>query len=347
MRGRGVAAVGLVVVLVALLLGCGQEGDQETAAKRPQRSQKPPATEKKLKSIRLTLEGYADAESVGILMADQRGYFADAGLEVDVLSPAASDNVAEYVAQEVDDIGLLPQPEVVLARDKGMPLVAVGSLVPRPTMAMIWLRKSKIEGAAGLAGKTIAINGLPAEEGFLQAVLARAGLTLDDVKVKRLGYLLVPALVKGRADAIIGSRNTEGAELEARGLKPVVTPVRRLGIPSYEELVVITRRNRLVRDPKSFHAFMSAVARGTVAAVADPEAAVEAIATARTEIGYADPQKPVLSKAKVEATLPLLSRTGRMSPGRATRLVDWMHGQGLIQQELPPPAFLTDRSVKP
>ena len=338
-------AVGLGVVLVVLLLGCGQDGDQETAEKLPQRSQKPPADKKKLKAIRVTLEGYADAESVGILMADQRGYFADAGLEVDVLSPAASDNVAEYVAQEVDDIGLLPQPELVLARNKGMPLAAVGSLVSRPTMAMIWLRKAKIDGVAGLAGRTIAINGLPAEEGFLQAILARAGLTFDDVRIKRLGYLLVPALVKGRADVIFGSRNVEGAELEARGLETVITPVRRLGIPTYEELVVITRRNRLVQDPRSFHAFTSAVARGTAAAIADPEAAVEAVATARTEIGYADPQKPPLSKAKVEATLPLLSRAGRMSPRRAARLVDWMHDQGLIQQELPAAAFLTNRFV--
>lgn len=346
MRAKEIAAVGLVVVLVVLLLGCGEEGNQETVEKRPQRSQKPPVPDKKLKSMRLTLEGYADAESVGILMADQRGYFADAGLEVDVLSPAASDNVPEYVAQEIDDIGLLAQPEVVLARDKGMPLVAVGSLVPRPTMGMIWLGKSKIDGVAGLAGKTIAINGLPAEEGFLQAILAQAGLTFNDVKIKRLGYLLVPALVKGRADAILGSGNMEGAELEARGLAPVVTPLQRLGIPSYEELVVITRRDRLAGDPRLFHTFMSAIARGTAAAVADPEAAVEAIATARTEIGYADPQKPVVSKAKVEATLPLLSRTGRMSPGRATRLVDWMNGQELTERKLPASVWLTNEYVR-
>jgi len=52
-------------------------------------------------------------------------------------------------------------------------------------------------------------------------------------------------------------------------------------------------------------------------------------------------------EAGVEATLPLLSRTGYMSPGKASRLVDWMHGQGLIQREPPPAALLTNRLVEP
>jgi len=254
--------------------------------------------------------------------------------------------VAEYVAQEVDDIGLLPQPEVVLAREKGMPLFAFGSLIQRPTMAMIWLGKARIHGIADLEGKTIAVDGLPVEESFLESVLAQAGLTFEDVKIKRLGYLLVPALVKGRADAIFGvSGNVEGAELRARGMRPVVTHVQELGIPPYEELVVVTRRDRPSRSSRWAHAFMSAVTRGTAAAIADPEAAAEAIAAVRTAIGYGELGRPKPTEAKVEATLPLLSKTGRMSPGRAAGLVDWMREQGLIQGELPTAAFLTNRFV--
>lgn len=344
---RWIALIGAAAVLLA---GCGDgsdqgttaEGDGEVTQANPKPSQKPRPDEK-LQTIILTLEGYADSENVGVLMADRLGYFADVGLNVEIFDPIDSDNVPEYLVQGVDDVGLLPQPQVAISQDKGMPLVAIGSLVPRPTMAMIWPRKSKIEDIADLEGKTIAINGFSFEEGFLEALLARAGLTRDDVKVKSVAYNLVPALVSGRADAILGSGNVEGLELRGRGVNPVVTPLQRLGIPSYEELVVVTRRDRLTRESEWIRPFMSALARGAAAAVADPEAAAEAIASGRGDQEALDPQQ---SMAKVEATLPLLSRTGRMSLGRASRLVDWMSAQGLIQREIPVPALLTNRFVR-
>jgi putative hydroxymethylpyrimidine transport system substrate-binding protein len=332
-------AIGWVLsLLLVLLSGCGSGGDRETtgAGDRKAESARQPGSEapqshEKLKQISVTLDGYADADNVGILMADQRGFFSDAGLDVEVLTPIITANVAGYVAQGIDELGALPQPDLVRARDRGMPLVGVGSLLSRSTTAMIWLKGSGIDSVADLRGKTIAVNGLPAEEDLLDVALGQAGLTRDDVEVKALGYLLVPALVKGRADAVFGvSGNVEGVELAARGLDPVVTPVRRLGIPPFEDLVVITRRDRLAEDPGSIRAFMSAVTRGTAAAIADPEAAAEAIADARTRIGYAEPQGRELVEAKLGATLPLLSRTGRMSPARADRLVAWMRDQGLV-----------------
>ena len=332
---------GVILSLVAVLLvGCGGGSDQGTADGGGREAAK------KLRSLSLTLEGYPDAENVGVLLADQQGYFAEAGLEVDVLHPVDSDNVPEYLASGGDDFGLLPLPEVVLARERGMPLVAIGSLVQRPTMAMIWSRRSKIDSLADLKGKTIAINGFPFEEAFLRPLLAEAGLTPDDVKVKSVSYNLVPALIKGRADAILGSGNVEGVELEARGLKPVVTPLQRLGIPSYEELVMVTQTKRLAGNPQWLRRFMSAVARGTAAAVKDPEAAAAAIIAARKKLGL-PAAKPELAKAKVKATLPLLARTTRMSPRRATRLVEWMREQGLVQKKLPTAALLTNRYVQP
>jgi putative hydroxymethylpyrimidine transport system substrate-binding protein len=325
--GRWVVTLSLVA---ALLVGCGGGSDQG-ADTAPQR----------LKSFSFTLEGYPDAENVGVLMADQEGYFAEAGFEVDVFHPVDSDNVPGYLAEGGDDFGLLPQPEVVMSRARGMPLVAIGSLVQKPTMGLIWPRKSKIHGVADLEGKTIAINGFPFEEGFVEALLAQAGLKPGDVKVKSVSYELVPALVKGRADAILGSGNIEGIELEARGLKPVVTPLQRLGIPSYEELVMVTRRSRLAGNQPWIRRFMSAVARGTAAAVEDPEAAAEAIIAARKRLEL-PAAAPKLVKAKVEATLPLLAGSAHMSIGRAAHLMEWMREQELIQRQVPVSELLTN-----
>lgn len=303
------------------------------------RTVKPPAVKpdplprrRGLKNLHLTLGGHPDAEDAGILLAAERGYFADAGVDLEITSPVIASNVPGYLFEGASDLGLLPQPQVTIARSEGMPLVAIGSVVRRPTMVMMSLKGSGIDGIADLEGKTVAINSLPFEEVALKAALARAGLTLADVDVRRESYWLVPALVKGRVDAALGtSRNIEGVELEACGVEPLVIPVRKLGIPPYEELDVVVLRDRLKQDPERFHAFMSALTRGTEAAIADPRAAAEAISRYRVKLGVGSPQVPALVRSKVEATLPLLSRSGSVDPARAAHFAAWMHDRGLIE----------------
>jgi len=314
--------VGLVAVLLA---GCG--GGAASGSETP----------KLLRSVTVTLDGFRGPENAGILMADVRGYFADAGLDVEIFHPGAPYITPTYVRKGTDDFGVSHLPEVVLAGEEGGPLTVVGSLISQPTAAMIWLKKSHVNRIADLKGKTIAIPGLPFQKKFLQYVLAREGLKPGDVTIKNAGYNLVPALVGGRADAIFGgSWNLEGAELESRGLDPVITRVQDLGIPSYDEFVVIARADRVRKDPKLVRDFMSAVARGTAAAVKDPEGVVDAI------MGFSE-SNPETSrkeaKAEVEATLPLLSASGQVSPDQAKQLVDWMYAQEMIQQK-PSPATL-------
>jgi putative hydroxymethylpyrimidine transport system substrate-binding protein len=201
-------------------------------------------------------------------------------------------------------------------------------------MSMIWLKESKIAGLAGLRGKTIAFQGLPFEEAFLKAVLRRAGLTPADVKIKqtiaRAQFKLVPELASGRADAIFGgSGNVEGVELEARGLEPVVTPARQLGVPDYDELVVIARRDRVAKEPELFRRFMAAVRQGTATSIEDPETATEAVVAGLEGEGY-DEVNPSTVEAGVEASLPLLSRTGRIDQAQEDRLLDWMRAEGIL-----------------
>jgi len=328
-----------------LLAGCG-DGGSDTAATTAQppettTTEKPAEPPKNLKTFEITLDGYPSPENVGVVLAQKRGYFENAGLEVSIHTPVTPLLPVKYVADRSVDLSVTHQPQLVLAQEKGVPVVAIRSLVPQPTAAMIWPGKSKIEGIADLKGKTIAIPGVPFQEDLLQVVLAKAGLSLADVKVKQVEHLLVPALVSGRADAIFGgSGNVEGTELEARGLEPVVTPVQELGVPAYEELVVIARRDRLAKDPKSIRAFLGALTRGTEEAIAEPEAAVEALAEEALE-----PNREAI-EAGVEATIPLLSPTGRMSPGRARALVAWMGKQGLTQGGPPASALLTNRYWK-
>jgi putative hydroxymethylpyrimidine transport system substrate-binding protein len=324
----------ILAVAGALGAGCGSGGGKSASADT---HSLPPA---KLKEVSVSLDGRANAANVAILMAIQRGFFADVGLEVWAGAPVVPDRPVSYVTSGSVDFGVTQQPQVPIAKDDGARIVAIGSLVSQPTGALIWLAKSKIHGIADLEGKTIAISGIPYEEDLLESVLQRAGLTLEDVKLKEAPYELVPALLRGRADAIFGgSWNLEGVMLEGRGAKPVIRRVQDLGVPAYEELVLIARSDRVEKEPGMVRDFISAVARGAAAAVKDPGGAAGVIQESNERDLEATPK---ITRAQVKATLPLLSLTSHMDASQASELVNWMHEQGSIRSEPPASELFTD-----
>ncbi|MDX6624130.1 MAG: putative hydroxymethylpyrimidine transport system substrate-binding protein [Solirubrobacterales bacterium] len=306
------AAMGLITFLLA---SCGNGTGSET-------TDRPRAAAGPAENVRVTLAGRKGPESAGLVMAAKWGYFEDENLDVAVLAPGSPQSPIDYVVDKIDEIGVSHQPEVMLAQRKGAPIAIVGSLIPRPTAAMIWLEKSKIRRIADLRGKTIAIPGLPFQKIFLERILERAGLSLGDVRVRDVQYDLVASLVSGRADAIFGgSANIEGIELESAGLNPVITPVSSLGVPFYEELVLIARTDYVKRKPQVIRGFMKAVRRGTAEAIEDPETAAWVIDSESETVLGTDRKE---MEAEVEATLPLLSRSGSPSFGQAGRLASWM-----------------------
>jgi putative hydroxymethylpyrimidine transport system substrate-binding protein len=328
----------LLAVAILIFAGCG--GGERVAETRPPGAGAAAPSQQGLREAWISVDGYKGAQSVGILMAQKLGYFEDAGVELYFTSAISPDWPVKYVREGMVDFAVLRQPQVALAEEKGAPIIAVGALEARPTTALIWLEGSGIDGIADLRGRTIAIPGSFFEEDALRSLLQRHGVTLDQVKVKHVRYDLTPALVRGQADAIFGgSWNVEGVALAARGLKPVVHRVQRLGFPRYDEQVLVARTGWASQNGSLIRDVMTALARGTAAAVAHPEAAVRAI----EEGGESDPSvTPEVRRAEVEATLPLLSRTGYMSPGQAEELIDWMHAQGWIKRAYPGSRLITD-----
>lgn len=321
MKAFRALAVGLAAVFLA---GCGGGGETEAP--------------KLLQPVNVTLDGWRGPQAAGILMASVNGYFAEAGLHVTILHPGAPSLSIHYVVSGADQFGVTHEPEAVLAKERGAPIAIVGSLIPQPTAAMIWLKQSKIGGVADLKGKTIAIPGYSFQKDFLRTFLAQGGLKLSEVKVKNLGYKAVSGLAGGRVDALFGGTwNLEGAELEARGLDPVITRVEEPGFPPYDELVVVARGDRVAKDPQLIRRFMSSVTRGTAAALEDPEEVVKAV----EGFNESNPEtSPKALRAQVKATVPLLSKDSQVSSSQARGLIDWMYEEGMIQRKVPVEALL-------
>jgi putative hydroxymethylpyrimidine transport system substrate-binding protein len=333
MTRHRIAALAFAVLALALLLAaCGEKSEEGTSERQ---------------GLSLTLDFYPNPDHAGIYMAEQLGYFEEAGLDVSIDAPSDPAAPMKLVAAGRTDVAISYEPEVMLARDQGLDVVAIGALVNRPLTSMIWLQKSGIKGVGGLKGKTIATAGIPYQDAFLKTILARVKLTPDDVKAVNVGFGLLPALLGGSAQAMLGGfLNVEGVDLRQRGKAPVVTPVDQLGVPTYDELVLVANRERLEEDPEKYRLFLAALERGTDAAVAQPGAATKAIATANPDL------EPKLTAAEVKATLPLLgARTegqpyGYMDPKEWEAFAGWMRDNGLIDS-LPQTSELLDDGYLP
>lgn len=328
-----IPALALAVLAIALVFAACGEKSEEGGEER--------------ESFNLTLDFYPNPDHAGIYMAEVLGYFEEAGLDVSIDTPSDPAAPMKLVAAGRSDLAISYEPEVALAREQGLDVVAIAALVNQPLTSMIWLKKSGIKGVADLKGKTIATAGIPYQDAFLETILARVNLTPENVKAVNVGFGLLPAVAGGSAQAMLGGfRNVEGVDLRERGLAPVVTPVDQLGVPTYDELVLVARRQSLEENPEKFRLFLAALERGTEAAVAQPGAATAAITEANPDL------EPKLTAAEVKATLPLLGARiegqpyGYMDPKEWETFTGWMRDNGLIDS-LPQTSELLDNGYLP
>jgi putative hydroxymethylpyrimidine transport system substrate-binding protein len=311
----GLAVIGLGIAL-AVAAGCGEKEEDTRRG----------ATE----SFELALDFYVNPDHAGIYAGLENGRFEEAGLDVTPRVPADPAAPITLVAAGEVDLAISYEPEVLIARDQGQPVVAVAALVPSPLTSLISLPEAGIDRPADLRGKTIATAGIPYQEAFLNAVLREERIEPDEVQAQNVGLGLLPAVVSGRADAMLGGfRNVEGVDLAERGLNPRVVPIDELGIPTYDELVLVANSDRVEEDPEAIRLFIAALEQGTLDAIRDPEAATEAVLAA------GDGLDPQLTAAEIDATLPLLMPEsnrpyGYMNPREWEEFAGFLADEGVI-----------------
>jgi putative hydroxymethylpyrimidine transport system substrate-binding protein len=316
-----VTRIAVLIAVVALALGlssCGDGDEPSTgSASNPQ-----PFT--------LDLDWYVNPDHAGIYSALDRGFFKQAGLDVQPQVPSDPSAPIKEVAAGRADLAVSYEPEVLLAQDKGLDVQAVGAIVDQPLTSLISLPKAGVAGAASLQGKTVGTAGIPYQSDYLQTILQTAGLAPSAAEEVNVGLNLLPTLLGGKVDAILGGfRNIEGVDLQQRGLDPRIVPVDQLGVPTYDELVLVARRSTVDDHPEAIRSFISALARGTDYAIAHPQEAANAVLAAGKGLD------PMQTRAEVDATLPLLAGApgtpyGFMDPDQWRAYAAWMADHDLI-----------------
>ena len=282
-KTRTLAAALALVALLAVAAGCGSK-KESTAAPTPQ-------------PLELVLDFFPNADHAGIYAAQADGEFRREGLDVRLRAP--SDPAAPLKLLEAGraDVAISYEPEVLLARDRGLQVIAVGAIVQKPLTSVIAIGNRHITSVAQLKGKRVGTAGIPYQSAYLKTILHRAGVDPASVDETNVGFNLVPAMLSGKVAATLGGFwNYEGIQLAQQRKHPTVIPVDRAGVPTYDELVFVTTRKAARAKGNQIRRFMRAVTAGYQTARRDPARAVKALVGANHDLN------PKLQLASVKVT---------------------------------------------
>lgn len=308
------------LLAVVTLAACGAKKDVTA----------PPGSQR----VRLLLDYLPNADHAGIYTAIADGAFRRAGLDVKPEVPSDPSAPLKLLQAGKADIAISYEPELLLARDKGLPLVAIGALVQRPLTSIISLPKGRVKEVADLEGKTVGTAGIPYQSAYLKTILRDAGADPARVKEVDVGFNLVPAMLSGRVDATLGGfSNVEGVQLRRDHKRPTVIPVDKAGVPTYDELVLVARAQDLRDRGPFFRAFLQALARGHADLRKSPARGVDALLKANPDLKR--PLQEASLKATVSAFFPADRRRpfGSMDPTAWARYGKWMFDNKLVKRQ--------------
>jgi putative hydroxymethylpyrimidine transport system substrate-binding protein len=288
-------------------------------------------------SLKVALDWFPNVDHVSLYYALDKGMFDEQALDVSFETPSDVTAGLTLVATNEFDLSIFYEADMFYTAAEDLPVIAVASLVPTPLNVLMSLADSKVQGPDTVKGATIGVPGLPFDEAVLDTIRKQQDLAEEDVKSVVVGFDLLPALLTKQADAVIGAYfNIEGIHVEQEtGQPPTVTKLEDLGVPHYDELIVVANRDRLAEDAAYADAvrrFLAAVVAATQAAQGDEAGSIE-IMTANVD---ATPEE---IEAQVADTLPLLTSpkgvpTGCFDLAGWEAFGQWMLDEGLIENSV-------------
>jgi putative hydroxymethylpyrimidine transport system substrate-binding protein len=259
--------------------------------------------------------------------------------------PSSAADPLKLVGLGKADLAVSYEPEIFYGQQEGLPIVSVAAVIPVPLNGLIVSPKLAVTSLCQIKGHSVGFTGLPSDFAFYETLLRTCHLTASQVPHQSVGYSLVPALLSGKVDAIIGGyRNVEAIQISQEMHKKAADfPADQLGVPGYDELVLVANARRLASDPgyaSAVRRFAAGLVAGTSAAMKDPRGATAIMQTASQ-------YTPSFLQVSVPYTLRLLAaggiKTGCMRLRAWQEFGNWMKAHKLIQGTPDASAIMTDK----
>jgi len=280
--------------------------------------------------VRCMLDWFPNPDHVPLYVAQHEGYFAKEGLDVDLMVPADPHDALKLVAARKVQFAVSYQPSVIIARSEGLPVTAIGALVQHPLSTILFLKSSGFQSPADLKGRKIGYSIAPLYEVLFHAVAENAGLQPSDYKLYRVGFNLVPPLLTGQMDAVIGAfRNYEAIQIELEGKEVGIFPLEENGVPDFYELVVVTHPQEIQESPGRVQGFFRGLSAGIERTLKEPAQAFDIFLKQHPNL------RDELNRKSFKETLPFFKGSPYQESDRWVKLQKFMLDRALIKKASP------------
>ena len=318
-----------LLTIAALTLGmtaCGNQKDAATTAS--------PETKEKTK-ITMVLDWTPNTNHTGLYVAQEKGYFSDEGLEVEIVQPP-EDGAEVLVSSGKAQFGISFQDTMVSALvDSKLPITAVAAVIQHNTSGIISRKGEGMTSPKGMEGKKYATWDLPIEKAMIKDVVEKDGGNFD--KVELIPSMVddeITALKSNSVDAIWIFYAWAGVKAELAKLDFDYFAFKDIN-PAFDYYtpVIIANNDFLSQNPDTAKAFMRAVSKGYDYAVSQPEDAANCLMKAAPELD----SELVLASQKYLATQYTADakQFGYIDPTRWNQFYQWINTNKLVTTDIP------------
>jgi len=275
--------------------------------------------------ITVLLDWFINPDHGPLLVALEKGFFADRGLDVEFQVPSNPNDPPKLAAAKKAEIAVSYQPQHSLHVDQGLPLVRFATLVATPLNALVVLKDGGIGTISDLKGKTVGYSVGGFETLLLEVMLEQSGLALDDVKLVNVNFSLSPSLIAGKTAAVIGAyRNFELNQMDLEGHAGRAFYVEEHGVPPYDELILVAHRDYV--GSTMLRQFVDALEAGVQFLVNHPQESWDLFVRGRQDLVNE------LNRRAWRDTLPRFAlRPGALDRTRYQRFAEFLKARGLIK----------------
>ena len=273
----------------------------------------------------LLLDWFVNPDHAPIIVAREKGFFADQGLEVEVIAPADPSDPPKLIAAGKGDLAISYQPQIHLQVAEGLPLIRVGTLVSTPLNCLLVLKDGPIKKISDLKGKKVGFSVAGVEEALLTAILGKHGLKMSDIELVNVNWSLSPSLMSKQVDAVLGAyRNFELNQMEIEKVPGRCFYVEEEGVPTYDELIYIA--NTKLMDKGKIRRFLRATELATQYIVNHPKESWRVFSSTSEEL------RDQLNEMAWSDTLPRLAlRPEALDEGRYARFEKFLSDAKLVR----------------
>ncbi|GAB3081725.1 ABC transporter substrate-binding protein [Corynebacterium aquatimens] len=249
--------------------------------------------------IRFALDWTPNTNHTGLYVAKNKGYFEEAGLDVEIL-PYNDSNPDLMVDSGQADFGISFQDAATISMAAGANIKSVLAVEQTwATVVSVLAERDDINTPKDLDGKKFGSFGLPSDEAVMRGVIQAAGGKgeFENITLNTAAY---EALYSGDVDFTVPYVAWEGIEAEDRGVKLKNFTYTDYGFPDCYQVIVVGNNDWLKDHPEEAKKFVQALQRGYEDAVKDPDGSAEILqkenADLLTDLDFLKRSQRMLSK---------------------------------------------------